>query len=68
LHNLYCFWKNTIIQQNNLPSEYEQLPIRIILPIGNIREVTLIDLGIIALIAALAGIRYGVITNHVTAT
>jgi hypothetical protein len=31
------------------------------------REITLIVLGIIALIAALAGISYGVIANHVTA-
>jgi hypothetical protein len=29
------------------------------------REVTLIILGITALVTALAGIRYGVITNHV---
>jgi hypothetical protein len=31
------------------------------------REITLIVLGIIALVAALAGISYGVIANHVTA-
>jgi hypothetical protein len=31
------------------------------------REITLIVLGITALIAALAGISYGVIANHVTA-
>jgi hypothetical protein len=31
------------------------------------REVTLIVLGITALVAALAGISYGVIANHVTA-
>jgi hypothetical protein len=30
------------------------------------REVTLIVLGITALVAALAGISYGVIANHVT--
>jgi ribonuclease HI len=33
----------------------------------NKREVTLIVLGITALVAALAGISYGVIANHVTA-
>jgi hypothetical protein len=38
----------------------EQLPIEI-------REVTLIVLGITALVAALAGISYVVIANHVTA-
>jgi hypothetical protein len=32
----------------------------------NKREVTLIVLGIIALVTALAGISYGVIANHVT--
>jgi hypothetical protein len=37
----------------------EQLPIEI-------REVTLIVLGITASVAALAGISYGVIANHVT--
>jgi DNA-binding CsgD family transcriptional regulator len=31
------------------------------------REITLIVLGITALIAALAGISYGVVANHVTA-
>jgi hypothetical protein len=31
------------------------------------REVTLIVLGITALIAALAGISYGMVANHVTA-
>jgi hypothetical protein len=31
------------------------------------REVTLLVLGIAALVAALAGITYGVIANHVTA-
>jgi hypothetical protein len=41
-------------------TKQEQLPIEI-------REIALIVLGITALVAALAGISYGVIANHVTA-
>jgi hypothetical protein len=55
------FWNNTIIQQTEFSQQTGMASHR------DKREVTLIVLGITALVAALAGISYGVITNHVTA-
>jgi hypothetical protein len=48
------------VRKEECSLQLEQLPIEI-------REVTLIVLGITVLVAALAGISYGVIANHVTA-
>jgi hypothetical protein len=48
------------LEEKRNANEYNQLPIEI-------REVTLIVLGRTALGAALAGVSYGVIANHVTA-
>jgi hypothetical protein len=55
------FWNNTIIQQTEFSQQTGTAFHR------DKREVTLIVLGITALVAALAGISYGVIANYVTA-
>jgi hypothetical protein len=55
------FWTNTIIQQIEFSQQTGTASHR------DKREVTLIILGITALVAPLAGISCGVIANHVTA-